>query len=157
MNATNVPIQNARVNGDTHRANIPWQPTMASSLSNASNVSQVDGSLSNGDTQSMYSDCDSLSTIETERIVDRQSVNETNKELWRRELSGRLQMVHVDQYGKVISELEPVPEKAKVGLKSIASFFKVKNSDQKAREEEAWKEAEMIVDDIRSIVSENWA
>lgn len=76
--------------------------------------------------------------------------------LWKRDLSGKLQIAHIDQYGKVIRQFEPQPkeEKSKNTLnisKAMKLFSSTNSSDEKDKEEMAWQVAQMIVNDVCKI------
>ena len=81
--------------------------------------------------------------------------------LWSRDFSGRLQIAHVDRYGKVMSELQPEPDSPAVvsrkpGIsQSLLKFVRRGNSDTDAvKLQEAWKAAEDIVNDVLNITLE---
>ncbi|XP_022251243.1 A-kinase anchor protein 10, mitochondrial-like [Limulus polyphemus] len=67
--------------------------------------------------------------------------------LWQRQLAGKLQLAHVDKYGKVQTEFEPEPDRKTGSLlsKAVRRFV---NKEEKAQEEMAWQIAEMIVKDV---------
>ncbi|XP_076363344.1 A-kinase anchoring protein pkaap isoform X1 [Tachypleus tridentatus] len=67
--------------------------------------------------------------------------------LWQRQLAGKLQLAHVDRYGKVQTEFEPEPDR-KTGSLLSKAVRKFVNKEEKAQEEMAWQIAEMIVKDV---------
>ena len=85
--------------------------------------------------------------------------------LWSRDFAGRLQITHVDRYGKVMSDFQPEPDSPagnssssssrKTGIShSFLKFVGKKNSVDDAKQDKAWKEAEQIVNDVLSVTLE---
>jgi A-kinase anchor protein 10 len=73
--------------------------------------------------------------------------------IWDRSRPG-LQILHVDRYGRVISDLEPEPDKRQEMSNISMSIRKLVGrsvSNQDSNEALAWKAAQAIVDDVLSI------
>ena len=101
-------------------------------------------------------------SIETKSIPEADDVStissSSTRELWRRELAGRLQITHVDRYGKLHSELEPEPDKSSSSgiSQAVKKFMSKSAEEEKIEEEMAWQVAESIVNDVTRITSANW-
>lgn len=71
--------------------------------------------------------------------------------LWKRQLAGKLQMAHIDKFGKLTTEFQPEPDR-KTGSRLSKAVKKLVNwEEDKSQEDMAWQIAEMIVKDICDI------
>ncbi|RWS01217.1 A-kinase anchor protein 10-like protein [Dinothrombium tinctorium] len=76
-------------------------------------------------------------------------------QLWQRDLAGKLQIARVNQYGKLLSDFEPEPDKSNslgaISLSKAVKRLTLSASDEKEKEDMAWQVAEMIINDIRHV------
>ncbi|XP_067137496.1 A-kinase anchor protein 10, mitochondrial [Centruroides vittatus] len=71
--------------------------------------------------------------------------------LWKRQLAGKLQMAHIDEYGKLTTEFQPEPDR-KTGSRISKAVKRLVNwEEDKSQEDMAWQIAVMIVKDICDI------
>ncbi len=83
------------------------------------------------------------------------SEDQKSDSLWKRDLSGKLQFTHIDKYGRISSCLEPEPDRISSGtLTKVMKRFSLYSSDDKEKEEIAWKIARMIVNDVCNTTQE---
>lgn len=74
--------------------------------------------------------------------------------LWKRDLKGQLQFTYIDKYGRMSSLLEPEPNKAPSNsekLSQVIKKFTFNTSEDKEKEDNAWKIAESIINDVCSV------
>ncbi|RWS28023.1 A-kinase anchor protein 10-like protein [Leptotrombidium deliense] len=98
--------------------------------------------------------------VSSSAAVDKSAQNSLRKPvdfdlLWKRDLAGKLQIARVNQYGKLLSDFEPEPDKPNAsGTNTLAKAVRkltLSASDDKEKEDMAWRVAEMIINDVRSV------
>lgn len=80
----------------------------------------------------------------------------SDDQIWHRHGVGSLQIVRVDRYGRVISDLEPPDrrqERSNISM-SIRKLVTRSVSNQDSNQALAWKVAQMIIDDIVNVTGE---
>lgn len=132
-------IQNNAIQSDKSHKRTNSDSSYNSDASHASTCGHSDTSLAS-----------SLAASHKQRR-SRMSGNIIGDPLWRRDLSGNLQITHIDQYGRISSELEPEPDhKGLSPLSKVMQKLSLNSTSDKENEEIAWKIATMIVNDVNT-------
>ena len=125
-------------------------------------VSEPGSTLSAGPSSDVMTDlpCSTTDTTATAACCEKNgaATSSSDDQIWNRSGSGTLQIVHVDRYGRVISDLEPEPtdrrqERSNIS-KSIRKLVARSVSNQDSNQALAWKVAQMIIDDVVNVTQE---
>jgi A-kinase anchor protein 10 len=167
-------LQKSQWEGNANKFLLPQQQKCHSFKSNPESTSSPatdQPSMSNQEDNCIPDNSISTTSVSNKRTENeggrgsrRSDRTQDHDNLWSRDFSGRLQIAHVDRYGKVISDLQPEPDcpslvsssSRKSGLsQSFLKFVRRGNNDtDPVKLQEAWKAAEDIVNDVINITLE---